>query len=300
MSPLGAALMKLQSAEGRIAASKLTGSQQRELEQWGRSTGAVTYRSAGRGKVYYVVPGRWRALEQTLHEISPGTAADPATLHPRAVSLAKFRSTKAGQKEAHDHLLPLKPVGGGAVWLSDNGEFHITEACRHTGATLLPIRPDDDWHTSGDLWLVENQAMFDWTMWVPATTTGTVTYFAGELHSRLMAWIEARSRAARVILFPDYDANGLCNLERLAARCACPVELYLFDGWQQALKTYGCRALHRANHEDFVGVVQRLNGKARTEARPLIEAMLECGLSLEQEAAFLAPEMVNTMRDSHG
>lgn len=292
MRALAAALVKLQEAGGEIASSRLTGSQQRALEQWGRSTGAVLCRPAGRGRAYYQVPGRHLAVEQALHEASPGiAAADQATLHPRAASLARHRTTKAGAMKAHDHLLPLKAAGRGAAWSSSTATFQVTDACQYTGAALLPIQPADDWRTSGDLWLVENQAMFDWTTWLPAAAAGTVTYFAGEVHSRLMAWLEARPRAAKVVLFPDYDANGLCNLERLADRSACPVELYLFDGWEPALRAYGNRALHRANLEAFLAVVQRLSGETKGMAAPLVETMLESGLSLEQEAAFLAPGM---------
>lgn len=292
MRALVAALEKLRDSGGEIPSSRLTQGQQRALEQWGSNTRAVGFRPAGRGKVYYVAPGRELAIANALGEASPGIASgNIAELHPRAASLALHRTTKAGTMVAHHHLLPLKPAGQGAAWSSSHRTFEITVACEHTGAALLPIVPADDWHTSGDLWLVENQAMFDATTWLPPSAAGTVTYFAGEIHSRLMAWLEQRPRAARVVLFPDYDANGLSNLERLMARCASPVELYLFDGWEQALVTYGDRALHRTNLDAFHAVAGRLSGRAKTAAAPLIEAMIQSGLSLEQEAAFLVPVM---------
>lgn len=292
MRALVAALGKLRDAGGEIPSSRLTQAQQRLLEQWGSNTKAVGVRPAGRGKVYYVAAGREQAIQNALDEASPGVAnGDIAELHPRAANLAAHRSTKAGTMVAHHHLLPLKPAGQGATWSSLDRSFQIVEACEHTGAALLPILPADDWRTSGDLWLVENQAMFDNTTWLPPASAGTVTYFAGEIHSRLLAWLESRPRAGRVVLFPDYDANGLCNLERLMARCACPAELYLFDGWEQALVTYGDRGLHRTNLETFHAVARRLSGPAKAAAAPLLDAMIHSGMSLEQESAFLAPLM---------
>lgn len=293
MRALVAALEKLRDAGGELPSSRLTLAQQRVLEQWGHNTRAVGIRPAGRGKVYYVTPGRDPAIAAALGNASPGVASGKISeLHPRAASLALHRTTKAGTMVAHHHLLPLKPAGQGATWSSCDRTFQIKQACEYTGAALLPILPADDWHTSGDLWLVENQAMFDATTWLPPSAAGTLTYFAGEIHSRLLAWLERRPRAARVVLFPDYDANGLSTLERLMARCACPVEFYLFEGWEQALVTYGDRSLHRTNLEAFLAVSRRLRGPAKAAAAPLIEAMIQSGLSLEQEAAFLVPVML--------
>lgn len=287
--PLAAALQKLIHAEGELATSKLTRAQQQQLEVWGQRTGAIEVRTRGAGRVFMVRPERAASLIHALEDLAPGAGIDLSVdLHPHAQSLARSRSAKTGKRQAQDLLLCLKAAGVGARWESPERCFSMASATADTGATLLPTRPDDEWRTDGTLWLVENQALFDRLDWLPTGATGSVSYFAGELNSRMLAWLAARKRAEVVVLFPDYDANGLCNLERLTAVCAAPVELYLFPGWESALARYGNRELHQDNLRDFTAVIGRLAGRAAEQSEQLVSQMLRLGLSLEQEAVWLS------------
>ena len=50
----------------------------------------------------------------------------------------------------------------------------------------------DDWHTAAPLWLIENQALFDDTSWLPAGAGGTLCYYSGQLSGLLLNWLAER------------------------------------------------------------------------------------------------------------
>ena len=57
------------------------------------------------------------------------------------------------------------------------------------------------------LWLVENQALFDRTDWLPEGTQATLLYYGGQLDGRLLSWLGHRPRfPSQVILLPTMTA----------------------------------------------------------------------------------------------
>src|SRR5690606_17636681 len=142
--------------------------QRRELESFAERTGAVRFERRGSGGVFLAHAPE--VLEQHLTTLSPGwrSTLDPS-LPARSHNIALTRSSKSGASRHDVYHLLLKPAGTSAAWTSDGaGQAHLVEdLARPTGAAVIPVSPDDHWSTTGDLWLVENQAMFDQLSWLP-------------------------------------------------------------------------------------------------------------------------------------
>jgi len=74
-------------------------------------------------------------------------------------------------------------------WHAPTRNLHLPLAAhtRDFGAACLRITPDDDWHTDAPLWLIENQALFDRTDWLPPGPAVKLLYYNGQL-SDLARW----------------------------------------------------------------------------------------------------------------
>lgn len=292
MGALVAGLRRMIAAapEG-LATSALTRAQRCQLETFAQRTGAVKLERRGGGAAFVVLAPN--VLERHLDALSPHWRDElPADLPRRSRNIAMTRSSKGGSS-GHDvyHLL-LKPIGQGAAWSAGAGEesHDLRAIAAPTGGAMIVVSRTDGWHTTGDLWLVENQAMFDRLDWLPAGACGSVSYFGGEIHGTLLRWLAARPRAGRVIVFPDYDGNGMSCFQRVANRSAAASQLYLFPGWESALERYGNPQLHQAN----LAALEALSGSdmdpwIRAQIAPVLEAMIRTGRALEQEAVWLAP-----------
>jgi hypothetical protein len=280
---LRAALLKLQG-KSPLPASHFTPAQRSALDRFARQTGAVNCQRQGRGDVYGI--SDQAVFGAHLVELSPQLEpAVAARLPLRAQHVAHARNSKARHHQ-HDSYYPLlKAVGDSLTWRAggSGAELALGALTRDFGAATLCIQPDDAWRSDRALWLVENQALFDRTDWLPEGTHATLLYYGGQLDGRLLAWLGQRPRASRIILFPDYDGVGLSNFARLyemlGDACAC----WLMPQWERKLERYGSKPLWRDTLPHFNGAVNRLPACMRD----LTEQMQRSGLALEQEAVWL-------------
>ena len=280
---LRAALLKLHS-KGSVPASQFTPAQRNALDRFARQTGAVSCQRQGRGDVYGICDQA--VFETHVVELSPQVEPSVAEQLPlRAQHVAHARNSKA-RLHQHDSYYPLlKAVGDAVSWFEGEhgAELALSAFTRNLGAATLRIQPDDAWHTDQALWLVENQALFDRTDWLPAGTHATLLYYGGQLDGRLLSWLGQRPRASRIILFPDYDGVGLANFARLYEVLGDACECWLMPQWESKLARYGSNRLWRDTLRYFIGAVDHLPDYMRD----LIEQMQRSGLALEQEAVWL-------------
>lgn len=280
---LRAALLKLQG-KSPLPASQFTTAQRSALDCFARQTGAVTCQRQGRGDVYNVCDQVVFATHIT--ELSPQVEPSIADQIPRrAQHVAHARNSKARHHQ-HDSYYPLlKAVGGAVSWheADRDAELALSAATCDFGAASLRIQPDDAWHTEQALWLVENQALFDRTDWLPEGTQATLLYYGGQLDGRLLSWLGHRPRASRVILFADYDGVGLSNFARLREALGDACDFWLMPQWESKLARYGSIQLWRGTLRHFTTAVAQLPASVRE----LTEQMQHLGMALEQEAVWL-------------
>ena len=173
---LRAALLKLQG-KSPLPASQFTAAQRGALDQFARQTGAVNCLRQGRGDVYSVC--NQAVFDAHVTQLSPQVAPSIAEQLPlRALHVAHARDSKA-RRHQHGLYYPLlKAVGDAVSWHeAERGvELALSAATRDFGAASLSIQSDDAWHSERALWLVENQALFDRTDWLPEGTQASLLY----------------------------------------------------------------------------------------------------------------------------
>jgi hypothetical protein len=287
---LRAALLKLVNAEGGlVSASALTVSQQSALDAFSQRTGAVQQQRSGRGRVFRIVrPG---IVDQHLAELSPlaGTTPD-YTLPARAANMGHTRSSK-GRAHGHDRYYLLLKARGQPLWQHDQGHTLDLNAQTQTqGAGVLAISPTDEaiWRTQSPIWLVENQALFDRTDWLPGNEAISLAWYSGHLRNHLIDWL-AQQQNSTITLFPDYDGVGLQNYLRLKQQLGPRASFWLMPDWHQKLQRFGSNSLWQDTQREFRAAVQGLEGllDEEPELKHLIGTMQSLGLALEQEAIWL-------------
>ncbi|MBE0440162.1 MAG: hypothetical protein IBX57_10485 [Gammaproteobacteria bacterium] len=290
-SALRAALGKIIiSQDGRLAGSKLTAAQKAALDQFMRQTAAISHQTSGRGVIYRIkdpvtVERHWREMTP-----SAGDELD-RDLPTRAANIAQSRMSKSAAHGHQRYYLLIRAVGN-ANWYSDNGDsLDLQDVTHKLGAAVLAIGGDceQSWHTQGELWLVENQALFDRFDWLPDCNSATVAYYSGHLRKRLIDWLSLRKRASRIWLFPDYDGVGLSNYLRIKQALGSQVNFWLMPNWQQRLLRYGNNKLWQDTAREFNAMLPLLLPviKDEPELCLLVDAMQCNGLALEQEAIWL-------------
>ena len=280
---LRAALLKLQG-KSPLPASQFTQAQRSALDRFARQTGAVNCLRQGRGDVYSVC--NQAVFEAHVTQLSPQVEPSIADQLPlRAQHVAHARDSKARRHQHGSYYPLLKAVGDAVIWREiDRGtDLELSAATWDFGAASLCIHPDDAWHTEQALWLVENQALFDRTDWLPEGTQATLLYYGGHLDGRLLSWLGHRPRASRVTLFPDYDGVGLSNFVRLREALGDACDFWLMPQWESKLARYGSVQLWRDTLRHFTTAVAQLPAPVRE----LIEQMQHRGMALEQEAVWL-------------
>ena len=281
---LRAALLKLHGQQ-TLPASHFTAAQRSALDRFARQTGAVICQRQGRGDVYRVSDPR--LFDIHLSALSPqvGMLAT-GDLPLRAQHIAHARDSKARNHQHECYYPLLKAVGEKVLWRQGErgSELPLSQLTHHFGATSLRIETGDTWQSGQPLWLVENQALFDRTDWLPVGTQATLLYYGGQLDGRLLAWLGQRPRASRVVLFPDYDGVGLSNFARLFAQLGDTCECWLMPDWQSKLALYGSQRLWQDTLREFTSAVLQLPDYLG----PLTEQMRQFGLALEQEAVWLS------------
>ena len=281
---LRAALLKLHG-QPSLPASQFTAAQRSALDRFARQTGAITCQRQGRGDIYRISDPR--LFDTHLSALSPqvGMLAT-GDLPLRAQHIAHARDSKARHHQ-HEYYYPLlKAVGEKVLWRQGEhgSELPLSQLTHHFGAASLCIEAGDTWQSGQPLWLVENQALFDRTDWLPVGTQATLLYYGGQLDGRLLAWLGQRPRASRVVLFPDYDGVGLSNFARLFAQLGDTCECWLMPDWQSKLARYGSQRLWQDTLREFTSAVLQLPDYLG----PLTEQMRQFGLALEQEAVWLS------------
>jgi hypothetical protein len=280
---LRSALLKLHGA-GVVPASQFTYAQRSALDQFARQTGAVSSRRKGRGDVYAVA--NRATFETHLTALSPQVdlVARP-DLPLRAQHIAHARDSKARGHHHACHYPVIKAVGEGVIWQDAQRDvaLPLSQLTWDCGAASLRIEAGDSWHTTKPLWLVENQALFDRTDWLPPGTSASLLYYGGQLNGLLLGWLASQQRASRIVHFPDYDGVGLANFARLFALLGEDCEFWLMPDWSAKIARYGSNRLWRDTLQDFTVASARLPGYLG----PLIRQMQESALALEQESVWL-------------
>lgn len=281
---LRSALLKLHGQQ-TLPASQFTAAQRSALDRFVRQTGAVTCQRQGRGDVYRVSDPR--LFDIHLSALSPQVgmlATDDLPL--RAQHIAHARDSKARNHQHECYYPLLKAVGEKVLWRQGEhrNELPLSQLTHRFGAASLRIETRDTWQSEQPLWLVENQALFDRTDWLPVGTQATLLYYGGQLDGRLLAWLGQRPRASRVVLFPDYDGVGLANFARLYAQLGDVCECWLMPDWQSKLARFGSQRLWQDTFREFTSAVLQLPDYLG----PLTEQMRRSGLALEQEAIWLS------------
>lgn len=257
-----AALLKL-NGKSELPASQFTASQRSALDRFIRQTGAARCIAQGRGAIYQISD---QALFSThVLALSPAANSQLDDLPLRARHIAHARSSKAGSHQHGHYYLLIKSVGEDVRWReADRGiELALDQASRDYGAATLMIAQDDAWSTDGELWLVENQALFDRTDWLPNNTSATIAYYGGQLNGHLLHWLAKQSRAAKVVHFPDYDGVGLANFARLYAALGDQCQFWLMPDWPLRLERYGSVQLWRDTLRDFTSISQNLPDRSQ-------------------------------------
>ncbi len=280
---LRAALLKLQG-KSTLPASQFTAAQRMALDQFARRTGAVNCLRQGRGDVYSVCDQA--VFDAHVSQLSPQVEPLIAEHLPlRAQHVAHARDSKARRHQHGIYYPLLKAVGDAVSWheAERGAELALSAATSDFGAASLSIRSDDAWHSEQVLWLVENQALFDRTDWLPEGTQASLLYYGGQLDGRLLSWLGYRPRASQVILFADYDGVGLSNFARLREALGDACDFWLMPQWESKLARYGSVQLWRDTLRHFTTAVAQLPAPVRE----LTEQMQQLGMALEQEAVWL-------------
>lgn len=279
------------SQDGKLAGSKLTEAQRTALNQFMRQTAAITHQTSGRG-VIYLIKDRV-TVERHWREIAPSRVDElEANLPSRAANIAQSRMSKSAAHRHECYYLLLRAVGN-ANWYTDKGDsFEMQVVTDKLGAAVLTIGGacEQSWHTTGQLWLVENQALFDRLDWLPDDSNTTVAYYSGHLQKRLIDWLALRKRASGIWLFPDYDGVGLSNYLRMKQVLGSNVKFWLMPNWQQRLLRYGNNKLWQDTAREFKATVPILLPMIYDELELclLLETMQQTGLALEQESIWLS------------
>jgi hypothetical protein len=283
---LRAALVRLHGHD-ELPASQFTASQRSALDRFARQTGAVRCLRQGRGEIYRIVEPAVFATHLTALSPRQGVVPD-SPIPQRAQHIAEARDSKARSHRHEQYYLLLKAVGEDVLWRESGRsiELPLDQMTRNYGAATLVIDDRDAWSSEGDLWLVENQALFDQADWLPMGTSASVAYYGGQLNGVLLNWLGSRSRVKKVIHFPDYDGVGLANFARLYAVLGDACQFWLMPHWTIKLDRYGSRQLWRDTLRDFT----RSSKLLPEYLAPLIAQMRQSGRALEQEAIWLPGE----------
>ncbi|AKU11239.1 hypothetical protein AzCIB_1334 [Azoarcus sp. CIB] len=285
---LADALEKLLTQGDEAPASLFTPAQRAALDVLARGTGFLIARPQGRGVAYRI--GNRAGLEAHLRTLRPETPATvPRDIPQRAANIATHRDSKAGLATHSFHYFLLKAVGNGVCWThSDDRVLDLSAATKSAGAGVLAIQESDAWQSDCPLWLVENQAIFDDTSWLPQHTRASIGYYAGQIPSRLVTWLAQRSRVPEVILFADYDGIGLQNFVRLREQLTTSCSFWLMPNWHDLLRKYGSNRIWHNTHQEFVAATTRLAAlRPPADLLELCAAMSREGLALEHEAVWL-------------
>lgn len=276
--------------ENILVSSFFNQTQQKFLNDLAKNTGIIKIRQQGRGFSYQVI--NISALQNYLKKLQPLDESElKADLPMRSRNIGLYKNSKQINSEHTFFYLLLKAVGNEIHWQNNKNQVNISEQTKLQGVSSLMIEIEDNWQSLHPLFLVENQALFDYLDWLPANFNGSVVYYGGHIKQRLLNWLSCKKRASELILFADYDGVGLNNFLRLsqAIKNKQSCHFYLMPNWKNKLSIFGNPTIWRDNQTLFQNSVQGLQEiEALTdELKNLIHLMQALGKGLEQESIWL-------------
>lgn len=274
--------------ENAVSCSRFSKSQQNVLNELARRTQLINLIKKGRGFTYQVVD--LTAIQNYLRQLQPLTASDVSLdLPPRSLGIALYKNSKQHYNPHSYYYALMKAVGDEVYWYNTVIKINSSEQTNLQGLTALLFIERDAWFSQHELFLVENQALFDDLSWLPDDFKGTVIYYGGYLHSVLLNWLAFKTRATKFWLFADYDAVGLHNylkLYRCLGKCC---QFYFMPHWREKLDLFANNTIWQENSSLFDKTVQALThtDALSSELIDLIQRTRSSGACLEQEAIFI-------------
>ena len=285
---LATALEKLVAADGSAAASTFTSLQRKELDLFSRQTRSLTLVSQGGGARYETTD--LPLVRSHLNVLRPTAHSDlDLALPQRANNIARMRDSKSRHHGHTTGYLLIKSIGPGVTWsLPAAITFDVSANTSTAGVAAISITVSDEWTTSQPIWLVENQALFDRTDWLPAGANGSLVYYGGQLSNLFLNWTARKGRAEKIMFFPDYDGVGFLNYARLLEKSVSPVDFWLMPGWKSLLQKYGNNVVWQSTFREFkAGMTRLLKHNVPVYLTELGDTMSRSGLALEHEAVWL-------------
>lgn len=282
--------VKILLIENSVISSCFTKKQQNFLNDLAKNTGIIKIIQQGRGFSYQVA--NFCALQSYLKEMQPLDETELTTDLPRrSRNIGLYKNSKQSKSEHSIFYVLLKAVGNEVIWRNNENQANISEQTKLQGVSSLMLETEDHWQSQHPLFLVENQALFDFLNWLPADFNGSIIYYGGHTKQKLLNWLAHKKRVTELILFADYDGVGLNNFLRLGRvvknRYSC--HFYLMQNWQEKLKLFGNQKIWQDNQTLFYNAVQGMKeiNALTPELNELINQMQILGKGLEQEAIWL-------------
>lgn len=292
MSALISALKQLlNSDDGSLNASAFSKKQQRELEQFSRTTQLVTIRKKGRAIRYQLLNNdsvvNYIKVKQPLAEAQ----IDPL-IPLRSKNIALENNSKKGQSLHNSYYLLMKAWDDSVLWQEGTNTLQPAQQTQNFGLAALCITKGQSWFTKNPLWFVENQALFDRCDWLPSEFKGCLIYYSGQLPKVLLNWLKEQKRSPEIVFFPDYDGVGLSNYVRLqqSLHSETSLQFYWMPGWEDKLEKFGNTDIWQKTRVQFENAIKLIESEKRynNDFSKLARLAQFYGKTLEQEAIWLS------------
>lgn len=290
MSVLSDALKLLLDSGQPLNASVFTVSQRKQLEQFALSTRQIAIGKQGRATFYRMLNRQsvsdFLTLQQPLTEVDV-----PLDIPARSRNIGTDRNSKKGSSSHACSYLLMKAWDAEVVWHDDYSVMYPAKLTLEFGVAALQLKATQSWQCNRLLLLVENQALFDRTDWLPTDFNGCLIYYAGQLSELFLQWLGEQKRCELVILFPDYDGVGLTNYVRLAEALHpdCSLQFYWLPYWVSKISQFGNPDLWRKTRVQFENALEKLQAMGALDEHliALGELSQHHGKALEQEVVWL-------------
>lgn len=300
MNPVWINTLERLDKEGELTYSTIPKSIRAQIVNWGERSGCLQMQIRGRGRVLAVISTV--ILNNELQKLRPIDTRAPMfpdsdtnkQAENRLNNLARYRSTKTGGTRHQTQYFLFKTIGTNQNENQTEFQNRLQSTTIQFGCAALPLNSETKpWTTRSNLLLVENQALFDNTLWLPDTWNGILFYYAGNLSDRLITWLN-QCQFKSINLFPDFDGIGLKNYERLiriipAAKWYWPQNNN--KDWKTALKQFGNQDLwakeDQRQYADTLMQQWDKEGWPDKQLKELITQMRKHGCMLEQEWVLL-------------
>lgn len=290
MSVLSDAIKMLLDSEQPLNASAFTPAQRKQLEKFAQDTRQITISKQGRSTLYQMLNRQclldFLRLQQPLQE-----ADIPLDAPDRSRNIGTDRNSKKGLSIHACTYFLMKSWDAEVVWRDDYSVMYPAKLTLEFGVAALQLKATQSWQCNRPLLLVENQALFDRTDWLPKDFNGCLVYYAGQLSGMLLQWLGERKRCESVILFPDYDGIGLTSYVRLAEALhfESTLQFYWLPDWISKIPQFGNPDLWRKTRTQFENALEKLQAMNALDENFISLGQLSqhYGKALEQEVIWL-------------